>query len=388
MKTDLSWAEPLCVWYRENARDLPWRRDQDPYRVLVSEIMLQQTRIETVIPYFERFMELFPSVEALAKAPEEQVLKAWEGLGYYSRARNLQKAARQIVEKGAFPREAEDLRRLFGVGPYTAGAVAAIAFHKKAVCADGNILRVIARLTASKEDVKLLSTRKKAESYLAKVYEEKPQIDSAELIQGLMELGELICVPAAPLCCSCPAAKTCKALKKGIQSSLPVRGGQTEKKKEHLAVVVMKDEAEKKLLVCRRGPSGLLASLLELPNVEISSEHAELFQREGEELQRQKALSKIERALAAKTGLFLELSLTGKKVRHIFTHRVWEMTVLSGKLKNRKSAPSGGSFFISMDSLRSDQCLPVAFQKVLRIIDPSLQLGYTHKQLITKGDLK
>ena len=215
-------VKPIVKWYQENKRELPWRRDRDPYHIWISEIMLQQTRIESVKSYYTRFMEELPTIQHLANIQEEKLLKLWEGLGYYSRARNLQKAAKIIVEQynGKMPTSYVELLKLPGIGEYTAGAIASIAFGEKVPAIDGNVLRVISRILASKNDILLADTKKKIEKKI------KPIIpkEAGDFNEGLMEIGELICIPnGEPLCKKCPVKEVCEARKTNQIAEIPVR---------------------------------------------------------------------------------------------------------------------------------------------------------------------
>lgn len=210
----------MLAWYRKEHRDLPWRRSSDPYRVWVSEIMLQQTRAQTVIPYYERFLERFPSVEALAAAEEEEVLALWSGLGYYSRARNLWKAARAVAEGGAFPHDLESWRALPGVGDYTAAAVASIAFALPHAAVDGNVLRVAARIENDAGDIGSTRTRERFRGVVEGWLDRR---DPGGFNQALMELGATICLPKNPLCSACPLAPDCRARGAGSTAQLPVK---------------------------------------------------------------------------------------------------------------------------------------------------------------------
>ncbi len=198
----------LLEWYMENKRDLPWRRHRDPYYIWVSEIMLQQTRVDTVIPYFKRFIERFPTVEALADAPEQDVLKCWEGLGYYSRARNLQAAAKQVKELhgGQVPDDRAAVFALKGVGPYTAGAILSIAFNKPEPAVDGNVMRVLSRYFLIEEDIMKGSTRALMEGLVTELI---PEGRASDFNQALMELGALVCTPKSPHCLTCPVMEHC-----------------------------------------------------------------------------------------------------------------------------------------------------------------------------------
>lgn len=213
-------AELLLGWYRRGHRDLPWRASRDPYRIWVSEIMLQQTRAQAVIPYYQRFLERFPTVEALAAAREEEVLTLWSGLGYYSRARNLLRAAREVAGAGAFPQTCAALRALPGIGDYTAAAIASIAFEEACAVVDGNVLRVVARVENDPADIGSARTRERfrtvAESWLERR-------DPGAFNQALMELGATVCLPRNPLCLVCPLAACCQARAHGTAGELPVK---------------------------------------------------------------------------------------------------------------------------------------------------------------------
>ncbi|HEY2013203.1 MAG TPA: A/G-specific adenine glycosylase [Bryobacteraceae bacterium] len=213
-------SDLLLAWYRNGHRDLPWRRTVDPYRIWVSEIMLQQTRAQAVIPYYERFLERFPTVEALARSAEEDVLTLWSGLGYYSRARNLRQAARQIVESGAFPRDFEAIRALPGIGDYTAAAIASMAFELPHAVLDGNVLRVVARVENDAADIASPLTRTRFRTIAQSWLDER---HPGQFNQALMELGATVCLPRNPLCLVCPLAEHCRAREVGTAAQLPVK---------------------------------------------------------------------------------------------------------------------------------------------------------------------
>ena len=298
--------QPLLAWYRENARDLPWRRTRDPYPIWVSEIMLQQTRVAAVLGYYARFLEAFPSVEALAQAPEEQLMKLWEGLGYYSRARNLHKAARLVAQEGGFPQSYEGLLALPGIGEYTAGAIASAAFGLRVPAVDGNVLRVVSRLTDSREDIALPKTKRTIRAALETVMpREAEQIRIFN--QSTMELGATVCVPnGLPRCEACPAASFCLGRMRGTAPSLPVKSGKKERRREEKTVFLLVREG--RLALRRRPDTGLLAGLWEFPNVEGALEEAS-------------AAAEVE--AWGLTPLEWRQKLTA---RHIFTHVEWEMT--------------------------------------------------------------
>ncbi len=213
----------LLAWYRRKRRDLPWRRSADPYRVWVSEIMLQQTTVATVIPYYERFLRKFPDIGSLARAREREVLRAWAGLGYYSRARNLHTAAKKVLSThgGVFPKTFEDLIALPGIGRYTAGAVLSIALGKPAALVDGNVMRVFARLFSINKDIKTAAAQKEFWSLAESLV---PVKKPGDWNQALMELGATICLPESPTCGACPVSGDCLAFRKGLQDRLPVAG--------------------------------------------------------------------------------------------------------------------------------------------------------------------
>ena len=257
---------PLIDWYREHARDLPWRKDRDAYHVWISEIMLQQTRVEAVKPYYLRFMEAFPNAEALAGAEDEVLLKMWEGLGYYSRARNLKKAAIRIRDEygGELPASGEELLTLPGIGSYTAGAVASIAFGIPAPAVDGNVLRVLSRFLGSRLDVSLSGTKKRFEKLLSETMDrEEPGLYN----QGLFEVGALVCVPnGAPRCGICPLAWLCRAKREGLWEELPVKASKKPRRVQEKTIFVLTSGTQ--VAIRKRPDKGLLASLYEFPGAE------------------------------------------------------------------------------------------------------------------------
>src|SRR5580658_3387328 len=226
----------LLAWYGKHKRDLPWRRTEDPYRIWISEIMLQQTRVAAVLPYYGRFLARFPGVQALAEAGEQDLLAAWAGLGYYSRARNLQKAAKNIVERGEFPRDHSSLRELPGVGDYTAAAVSSIAFGLPHAVLDGNVARVLSRLAPELGDIKSDAVRKRLRAFAGVLLDRK---QPGEFNQALMELGATVCVPKQPLCGDCPVRLHCQARQQGLETQLPLNGARpsASRREKHLLVI-------------------------------------------------------------------------------------------------------------------------------------------------------
>lgn len=260
----------LLEWYMENKRDLPWRRHRDPYYIWVSEIMLQQTRVDTVIPYFNRFIERFPTVEALADAPEQDVLKCWEGLGYYSRARNLQAAAKQVkdLHGGRVPDDRAAVFALKGVGPYTAGAILSIAFNKPEPAVDGNVMRVLSRYFLIEEDIMKAGTRSLMEGLVTELI---PEGRASDFNQALMELGALVCTPKSPHCLTCPVMEHCAARIEGAEESLPVKTKAKPPRPEYRMVALVEGAGQHagKVLIRQRPQEGLLARMWELPHVQV-----------------------------------------------------------------------------------------------------------------------
>ena len=264
-------ARAVIAHYAGVKRDLPWRRTRDPYAIWVSEVMLQQTRVATVIPYWERWMARFPTVAALAAAPLDDVLAAWAGLGYYSRARNLHRGAQAVA--GALPRRASELRAVPGIGPYTAGAIASIAFGERAPLVDGNVARVLARVFAVELDVKSTAGGKALWAHAGALMDALPG-DAApgELNQGLMELGATVCTPAAPRCLACPLAARCAAARAGRQDELPiVRARKPERELPLVERTLVWIAARGRIVLARRRPGGLFGGLWELPDRELAA---------------------------------------------------------------------------------------------------------------------
>lgn len=254
----------LLSWFEKNKRDLPWRRTRDPYRIWVSEIMLQQTRVAAVIPYYERFLARFPDPAALAAAPEQELLAAWAGLGYYSRARNLQRAARQVIEQGGFPRDHSSLLSLAGIGEYTAAAVASIAFALPHAVVDGNVRRVLARFSAERGNIDSAVVRKRMRAMADLLLDrDRP----GEYNQALMELGATVCLPKQPKCTLCPLRQQCRARQDGVASELPLGSGRVRPNEIHKQLVLI-TQRDKLLLRQRPAESRRMAGFWELPELE------------------------------------------------------------------------------------------------------------------------
>lgn len=308
--------DDLIGWFLEEKRDLPWRENRDPYRIWVSEIMLQQTKVDTVIPYFKRFMEQFPTASEFAAAEEETVLKAWEGLGYYSRVRNLHTAVKEVQEHygGVVPDDPDEIAKLKGVGPYTRGAISSIAFGIPEPAVDGNVMRVLSRILLIEEDIAKPKTRKTFEAAVREIISHE---DPSSFNQGLMELGALICTPKSPSCLLCPVQRHCKAFHEGIQDELPVKKNTTKVKTVAIAVAVLRND-HGEFLLHKRGSEGLLANFWEFPNHETES-------KKGTQEQQLKDFVKDDFKVKVEIGEHL-FNFT-----HVFSHLKWNLAVYSGQ---------------------------------------------------------
>lgn len=312
----------LCHWYEKNHRKLPWRVSRNPYEIWISETMLQQTRVETVIPYYHRFLEAFPTVQDLAKAEEEQVLKLWEGLGYYSRARNLHTAAKEIMfnYNGELPKNPKELSKLKGFGPYTTGAVASIAYNLCVPAVDGNVMRVMSRIEKCASDIAKSKTKKEMESFvLAHMKVCEPRI----LNQALMELGATICLPKNPKCEICPVQDFCLAYQKGCVNELPVKSKAKARKKETRMVFYVRD-ALKGTWVQKRAATGLLANLYELPHMMVDEEMKKTCEQIHDEEMYQDFIHE--------DGAIFRVKNYMMTLVHIFTHIEWELIVMEAEV--------------------------------------------------------
>ena len=340
-------AGPLLAWYDENKRDLPWRGTGDPYRVWVSEIMLQQTRVAAVMPYYQRWMEELPTVEALAAVDEERLMKLWQGLGYYSRARNLQKAAKQVTENhgGVFPNTYETIRALAGVGDYTAGAIASIAFGLPVPAVDGNVLRVTARITGDGGDISTPAMKKKVTAALAEVI---PLDAPGDFNQALMELGATVCLPnGAPLCERCPGRSLCAALAHGRTGELPVKAPKKPRRVEERTVWLI--FWENRAALRRRPGRGLLAGLWEFPSEPGDG------------------------PLPPQWGVEALSQQYAGQARHIFTHIEWHMTLRT--VEAGSDALPEGWVWAGRAQLEEKYALPSAFEGALRAVNERLNGG-------------
>jgi len=350
---------PLQNWFVNNARVLPWRENPSAYYVWISEIMLQQTRVEAVKPYFDRFIKTLPNVKSLAECPEEKLLKLWEGLGYYNRVRNLKIAATQIMDTygGAIPSEYDTLLELKGIGNYTAGAIASIAYGKAVPAVDGNVLRVISRVTADDSDIMKQSVRKHMEEKLFKLMNEV-KLNPSVFNQALMELGATVCVPnGEPHCQMCPWHDLCEARKQNKILELPVKKRGKERRIEKKTVLILKDG---ELLALRRRPNkGLLAGLYELPNLEGHLSPKEVLDFVADSGYKSIRIQEICDA------------------KHIFSHVEWHMkgyvVFLQAKEYEMPTEQTQQDWmFVDVESTKDNYAIPSAFAKYMEYLNMTI----------------
>lgn len=332
----------MLPWFDENKRDLPWRKRKDAYAVWVSEIMLQQTRVEAAREYYIRFLSALPTVYDLAACDDERLMKLWEGLGYYSRARNLKKCAVRIVEEygGVFPRDKEELLSLPGIGEYTAGAVSSIAYDEKNPAIDGNVLRVCARVQGDYAPINDTERKKSLYRQLQSVYPDR----AGDYTQSLMELGATVCLPDSPKCFLCPLKGKCFAEEKGVQSELPVMPVKAEKKRIRLAVLLI--ETPQGIALRKRPAKGVLAGMWEFPNVDVTQNEPPMSE------------------LLAPFGVDRYTIESEKKHTHVFTHLVWDMTAYRIKTEQEPSLP-----IFTKDQLSEEISLATAFRWALSLLE-------------------
>ena len=328
----------LLPWYRENRRDLPWRQDREPYHVWLSEIMLQQTRVEAVKGYYTRFLEALPTISHLAACDDDTLNKLWEGLGYYSRVRNLKKAANVIMAEygGQFPGEYAAVRALPGIGDYTAGAICSICFDLPTPAVDGNVLRVISRLTDDATPVDLPARKKAVQADLTPIYIK----EAGDLTQALMELGATLCGPnRKPDCSSCPCCSFCLARARGSAESLPVKLPKRQRKQEDRTVFIL--SCDGRYALRKRASSGLLAGLWEFPNISGAlTPEAALDTLKNWDLHPRELIRKLER-------------------KHIFTHIQWDMTGYYIEV----TGPAGQFTWLTAEQIETASALPTAFRQ-------------------------
>jgi len=336
-------VEPLLKWYQENKRDLPWRKDTDPYHVWISEVMLQQTRIESVIPYYYRFMMELPTVFDLSQVEDDRLLKLWEGLGYYNRARNLKRAAIEVVQKfkGEFPQDLTDIMSLSGIGEYTASAISSICFSKPEVTIDGNVLRVYMRLMNCYDNIDELKVRKQVRDQLMKIIPK----ESGDFNQGLMELGEVICLPnGMPKCDLCPLQSLCQARENHSFLSLPVRREKSIRKSQKFTVLLLLCDG--KVAIHKREKEGLLYRLWEFPNI------SGIFTKEE--------------VLQYLTDCSIPVSFITPSIshNHVFTHLTWQMNSFIIQVEEK----CADYLWVDLSSITHDYALPGAFQPFLNVL--------------------
>jgi len=330
--------QALLTWYDRGHRDLPWRQDRDPYHIWLSEIMLQQTRVEAVKGYYQRFLQALPTVADLANADDEQLHKLWEGLGYYSRVRNLKKAALVIMHAhgGVFPREYEAVRALPGIGDYTAGAICSIAFDQPTPAVDGNVLRLISRLTEDDTPIDLPQYKRAVSRALAQVYPRR----AGDFTQALMELGATLCGPnRAPECEGCPCRQFCRGALYGSAQKLPVKLPKRGRRVEAMTVLILR--CGESYALRKRSDRGLLASLWEFPNV-------------PGKLSLNDAVEQVERFGLKPTQILRQV-----EKKHIFTHVQWDMSGVYIEV-----AEAGGTFtWLTSGQIDAQTALPTAFRQ-------------------------
>ena len=339
-------VQPLISWYRQNKRILPWRDQKNAYYTWVSEIMLQQTRVEAVKPYFLRFIGELPDVKALAECPEEKLMKLWEGLGYYNRVRNMQSAAQVVVAEygGVLPASYDELLALKGIGSYTAGAIASIAYDIPVPAVDGNVLRVFSRITEDRQDIMKQSVRSQVEEKLLGIM---PKDAPGDFNQALMELGAVVCVPNGPArCMECPVAALCKAYHHGTVDELPVKAPKKKRTIENKTVLVIQDG--ECTAIRKRPQEGLLAGLYELPNVEGH-------------LSMDEALQKVKEMNLE--PLHIE---TLPEAKHIFSHIEWRMTGYRIRVSSLEERKESSFIFTEKKQSEKQYAIPSAFRAYIK----------------------
>lgn len=365
---------PLLAWYHHAQRDFPWRKSSNPYHIWVSEVMLQQTRVHTAIPYYERFIALFPDVVTLAKAPEQAVLTAWAGLGYYARVRHLHQAAQQVVSQhdGVIPDKMEAFRSLKGVGAYTAGAVMSIAFHQRASAVDGNVMRVFSRYFGIYEDIAKNTTRVAMERLQ---YDLIPEGNAATFNQALMEFGALVCTPKTPSCDTCPLQKNCIAFARKCVHELPLKSKAKRPVVEKRWVALLVRAEDGCILFRQRPPEGLLANMWELPH----QLHSDKQQSEGEYQIFECPYANISNGVSHLTlhpTWREQLGFSRKTmeyaphdspltVEHYFSHIHWHMTVFAYVLSGARIPPLLPTYRWIHPKETSMFPLPTVFQRII-----------------------
>ncbi|WP_080873798.1 A/G-specific adenine glycosylase [Oceanobacillus timonensis] len=344
-----AFQEDLINWYLKNKRHLPWRENNDAYRVWVSEIMLQQTKVDTVIPYFNQFMEKYPTVYDLAEAEQQDVLKQWEGLGYYSRARNLQTAVREVVENydGKIPDDPKQLGNLKGIGPYTKGAILSIAYNQPIPAVDGNVMRVFSRVLLIDEDIAQASTKKLFESYVGEMISEE---DPSSFNQAIMDLGATICTPKQPLCMFCPVMEHCQAYAESVQENLPVKKkAKKQRKEKYIALLIQNQEG--KYMIEKRPDTGLLAGLWQFPMIPADDIVPKDWQMWIKDYY----------------GVDVEIKESCTSIKHVFSHIIWNVDVRKA-ITNQETVQDSRLKFVSLEELKKYP-FPVSHQKMIPFLE-------------------
>lgn len=338
-------APLLLAWYDQHARTLPWRGIHDPYRTWVSETMLQQTRVETVIGYYARFLQRFPTVADLAAAPEDDVLKMWEGLGYYSRARNLHKGAKQVVAEygGVIPASVEELRKISGIGPYTAGAIASIAFDQPVPAVDGNVIRVVSRLRGIRENVGIPSVRRALEGEAAALV---PADRPGDFNQAVMDLGATICTPGTPSCEKCPLQAECDAYAAGDAEDLPVLPRKNPPKVLDYTICLIFSGDR---VLMRQRTEAMLRGLWVFPMIEGKT-----------------TLRQLPSAVRKLTKFAVTGVASAGEAKHVFTHQVWQMQLYTMSVPEDAQAPAGYRF-VPVEEM-GDLAIPTAVKAAVRAV--------------------
>lgn len=350
-------VQPLMLWYDSHKRVLPWREQKNPYYIWVSEIMLQQTRVEAVKPFFVRFTTALPDCKALAECPEDKLLKLWEGLGYYNRVRNMQKAAIQIMEQygGELPKNFDALKSLPGIGSYTAGAIGSLAYDLSVPAVDGNVLRVLSRIRDDDRDIMKQSLRKQVESDLMAVI---PDDEPGRFNQALMELGATVCLPnGAPHCEECPLISQCLAKKRGNERNLPVKAKAKKRRIEKHTILLIKDGSH--IVIHRRHSKGLLAGMYEFPNLDgyLSEEEIKEYIQNNAD-----TILSIQRL---------------PKSKHIFSHIEWHMEGYFIQVESYRDS-RGVSVYAEVDTVQEQYAIPAAYAAYARYLNMYLgQEKYT-----------
>ncbi|MGP4108225.1 A/G-specific adenine glycosylase [Virgibacillus sp. L01] len=336
----------LINWYHTNKRDLPWRKDQDPYKVWVSEIMLQQTKVDTVIPYFQRFITKYPTLQDLADADQQEVLKTWEGLGYYSRARNLQNAVREVVSayESKVPANSKELGALKGVGPYTKGAILSIAFNQPEPAVDGNVMRVLSRVLKVEDDIAQPKVKKKFENLTKELISDD---DPSSFNQGIMELGALVCTPKSPMCMLCPVQDQCRAFDEGIEQDLPIKSKAKKQKTIPYVALLIRNE-KNQYLIEKRSETGLLANMWQFPMVPID----------------EIGIDHIESWVNMEYGVQINLGTKKGKLRHVFSHLIWQLDIYEATTESVQIVDSRIKLVDS--NALNDYPFPVSHQKMMK----------------------